>query len=110
MSPEAAKPEKFVRRVFQDTLAKSETLSQQANAAVEAMQKFTKSTAPESARQKAEQLLPVAELEARNMATRLQNMKKVDEFLKTLGGGVKIQFRVYYDADSTEVVLLQAGN
>ena len=43
------------------------------------------------------------------MATQVQNMKKIDELLKTLEGGMKIQFRVFYDADTTEVNLLKVG-
>ena len=37
-------------------------------------------------------------------------MKKIDDMMKALGEGMKIQFRLYYDADSTEVVLLKSGS
>jgi hypothetical protein len=37
-------------------------------------------------------------------------MKKIDELLKKLEGGMQIQFRVFYDADTTEVNLLKVGS
>ena len=58
----------------------------------------------------AEQRLPTLELDARNAETLVKNMKKIDDMMKALGEGMKIEFRVYYDADSTEVVLLKSGS
>jgi hypothetical protein len=110
LSPDAAKPDKFVKRMFQDSLKKVEMISQQATTYVEGMQKFTKSNAPEGERKKVEQRLPVFELDARNMAAQVQNMKKIDELLKKLESGMQIQFRVFYDADTTEVNLLKVGS
>jgi len=110
VSADAPKPDKFVKRMFQDGLKKMEAASQQTTAMVEEMHKYTKSRAPEGERKKVEQRLPVMQLDAKNLAELVQNMKKIDALLKKLEGGMKIQFRVFYDADSTEVDLLKAGS
>ena len=107
MSPDAAKPDKFVKRMFQDSLKKAEFQSNAFNQRVKMMQEYAKSKAPDA--KQVEQRLPVFELDARNPATLVQNMKKIDELLKKLEGGMKIQFRVFYDADTTEVNLLKVG-
>jgi len=107
-APEAPKPDKFVRRAFQDGLKKAEVLSEQFNQRVKMTEAYSKSKAPDA--KQAEQRLPVFELDARNQEALVQNMKKIDDLLKSLEGGMKIQFRVFFDADTTEVNLLKVGN
>lgn len=110
MSPEAAKPEKFIKRMFQTNVKNAEAQSQQAGDYVKKMQDFVKSKAPEGERKQVEQRLSLYEMESGKMATLFQNMKRIDDLLKSLADGMKIQFRVYYDAASTEVVLLKSGS
>ena len=107
-APEAAKPDKFVRRVFQDGLKKASLVSEQYNQRVKMTQEYAKTKAPDA--KQAEQRLPVWELEARNQEALVQNMKQIETLLKSLEGGMKIQFRVFFDADTTEVDLLKVGN
>jgi hypothetical protein len=107
-APEAAKPDKFVRRMFNDSLKKAEFQSNDFSARIKMMQEYAKSKAPDA--KQIEQRLPVFELDAKNAATLVQNMKKIDELLKKLEGGMQIQFRVFYDADTTEVNLLKVGS
>ena len=106
---DAPKPDKFVRRMFQDNLKKAEATSQQMTAVVEEMQKFTKSNKPEGERKKVQQRLPALQLDANNMAALVKNMQRIDEFLDKVKGGMQIQFRVFFDADGTDVELLKAG-
>ena len=61
-------------------------------------------------RKQVEQRLSLAKMETGRLETQMQNMKRIDDLLKSLGEGMKIQFRVYYDAASTEVVLLTSGS
>jgi len=70
------------------------------------MQQYAKGPAKDA--KQVEQNLPAFELDARNAETLVQNMKRIDDLLKRLDEGMKIQFRVFYDADSTEVVLLKS--
>ncbi len=107
-APEAAKPDKFVRRMFNDNLKKAEFQSNDFSQRIKMMQEYAKSKAPDA--KQIEQRLPVFELDAKNAATLVQNMKKIDELLKKLEGGMQIQFRVFYDADTTEVNLLKVGS
>jgi hypothetical protein len=79
------------------------------------MQQFAKK-APEGQRKELEQRLPAFELDAKTVETHAKNLKKIEELLKTLEGGMKVQFRVFYDAkspdgtESTEVTLLKVGS
>ncbi len=107
LSPDAPKPDKFVKRMFQDSLKKVEFQSNELSQRVKMMQEYAKSKALDA--KKVEQNLPAFELDVRNAATLVQNMKKIDELLKKLEEGMKIQFRVFYDADTTEVNLLKVG-
>ena len=109
-SPDVAKPEKFIRRMFQDALKKAEMGNQQASQFLQGMEQFVKSKAPEGERKQVEQRMSLAKMEVGKLETQLQNMKKIDDLLKSLAEGMKIQFRVYYDADSSEVVLLKTEN
>lgn len=107
LSAEASKPDKFVRRMFENNLKQAQTQSEMIKQRVQAMQQYAKGPAKDA--KQVEQNLPAFELDARNAETLLQNMKKIDDLLKSLSEGMKIQFRVFYDADSTEVVLLKSG-
>jgi len=108
LNQEAPKPDKFVRRMFENQLKTAQAQSEQYKQGVELLQKYAKSNAKDA--KQAEQRLPTLELDARNAETLLKNMKRIDEMMKALGEGMKIQFRVYYDADSTEVELLRTGS
>ncbi len=108
LSSEASKPDKFVRRMFENNLKLAQAQSEQFKQRVEFTQKYAKSNAKDA--KQVEQNLPAFELDAKNAETLVQNMKKIDDMMKALGEGMKIQFRLYYDADSTEVVLLKSGS
>jgi hypothetical protein len=105
--PDAPKHDKFIKRVFQNNIKELETRSEFLKQRVKTAQGYAKSAAKDA--KQVEQQLPNIEFEAKTADELLQNMKKIDDLLKTVEGGMKINFRVYYDADSTEVTLLKAG-
>ncbi len=107
LSQEAPSPKKFVRKMFENDLKTVQAQSEAIKQRVQAMQQYAKGPAKDA--KQVEQNLPAFELDARNAETLVQNMKRIDDLLKRLGEGMKIQFRVFYDADSTEVVLLKSG-
>ncbi len=107
LSQEAPKPDRFVRRMFENQLKQAQAQNEALKQQIQGLQQYAKSAAKDA--KQAEQRLPVFELEGRNSEALVQNMKKIDDLLKGLGEGMKIQFRVVYDADSTEVVLLKSG-
>jgi hypothetical protein len=53
--------------------------------------------------------LALVEQQQTAFETLLGNMQKLDELLKSLEGKMQIKFRVFYDADSSEVELLRIG-
>jgi len=106
LSAEAPKPDKFIRRMFENNIKAVQAQSEAIKQRVQAMQQYAKGPAKDA--KQVEQNLPAFELDARNAETLVQNMKRIDDLLKRLDEGMKIQFRVFYDADSTEVVLLKS--
>jgi hypothetical protein len=57
-----------------------------------------------------EQQVAQAEQMQTEVQTALQKLQALDEFLKTASGNIQLQFRVYYEADSSEIDLLRTGS
>lgn len=109
LSADQPKPDKFNRRLFQAKLKELELNSQQAATMLENMQMFIKSPAPEAKRKQVEQQMPTMEFDTKTLAQLVANLKKIDALTDKVKDGMKIKFRVFFDADSTEVTLLKGG-
>lgn len=107
ISPDAPKHDKFVKRVFLNNIKELEARSEFLKQRVKSAQGYAK-TAAKDAKQ-VEQQLPNMEFEAKTADELLQNVKRIENLLKSVEEGMQINLRVYYDADSTEVTLLKTG-
>jgi len=57
-----------------------------------------------------EQQVALAEQAQTEIQTALPHLQELAEFLKTATGNIELQFRVYYDADSSQIDLLRTGS
>jgi hypothetical protein len=108
ISPDAPKHDKFIKRVFLNNIKELEARSEFLKQRVKSAQGYAKTGAKDA--KQVEQQLPNMEFEAKTADELLQNVKRIEDLLKSVEEGMQINFRVYFDADSTEVTLLKTGS
>jgi len=107
-SPLDGKPQKFIAKQFRDTLNVRERELAQSPFVIQQMQQLANRA---SGREKTvrDQQVALAEQAQVTLQATVENAQKLLEFLQNAGGKLQIQFRLFYDADSSEVDLLHAG-
>jgi len=107
-SPQDPKPQKFNARQF--TIVLNNLKSQLATSPF-AIQQMKQLASQASGRDRTlmDQRVAQAEQAQIDLQTTVENAQKLEDFLKTANENLALQFRVFYDADSTEVDLLHIG-
>jgi hypothetical protein len=109
-SPPDGKPQKLIARQLPQIIA--QMVAQERQLAFNVQQGNQMADQAPSARERAliEQRVAQAEQMQTEIKTALQKLQELGEFLKTATGNIELRFRVYYDADSSEVDLLRTGS
>ncbi len=107
-SPPPGKPTKFNARLFGQALAQRKTQLAQAPFVIQQMKQVA-GQASGRERTLIEQRVAQAEQAQVELQTAVENAQKLDDFLKSAEDNLQLQFRVFYDADSSEVDLLHVG-
>lgn len=107
-TPPDGRPQKFNARMFTQALQQMETQLAQSPFLIQKMKKVA-GQATGRERTMMEQRVVQAEQAQVELQATVDNARKLSKFLKNAGDGLQLQFRVFYNADSTEVDLLRIG-
>lgn len=107
-SPAPAQPTKFNARLFGQALTQRKQQLAQAPFMIQQMKQVA-GQASGRERTLMEQRVAQAEQAQVELQTAVDNAQKLADFLENAGGNLRLQFRVFYDADSSEVDLLHIG-
>ena len=107
---ETSKPERLNRRQLEQYKQRLEGEIQRLQAGLTQAKQMPKGKADDPRTRQMNAMLQTAESELKIRETTLEQMTKFEETLKAVGGNLKVNFRVFFNADGTEVNLLAAGS
>jgi len=106
--PPDGKPQRFNARAFAQALNQMKAQLAQSPFVIQTMKRAaTQATGREKTQM--DQRVAQLELAQAELQANVENAQKLDQLVKGTNGAVQVQFRVFYDADGSEVELMRIG-